>query len=165
MGTTFALLYGYLHSARRALPITLRSITVDGRGIGSIVQVERVELVPTGTVRHTVPETLYVTDPPVHREHGVCRVSDVRSVRGFRLRPGGATRVLVVYRLVSPGTYFASGLDVSYRLGATLEHQVLPFQFEGAVRATGPAPIVPGWERACLKLTHRLAGASPAGSS
>jgi hypothetical protein len=86
-------------------------------------------------------------------------------VRGFRLKPGGATRVLVVYRLATPGAYSATGLDVSYRVGAALEHQVLPFRFRGTVRAAGAAAIMPAWERACLDLTRALGAASPTGSS
>jgi hypothetical protein len=165
VGTTFALLYAYVHSVRRAPPITLRSIAVDGRGVGSVIQVERVELVPPGAADHAVPETLHLTDPPVYKEDGLCRVADVRSVRGFRLKPGGATRVLAVYRLATPGAYSATGLDVSYRVGAALEHQVLPFRFRGTVRAAGAAAIMPAWERACLDLTHALGAASPTGSS
>ncbi|HET7379821.1 MAG TPA: hypothetical protein VFJ24_07260, partial [Gaiellales bacterium] len=116
----------------------------------------RVEIVPTLGGIHSIPQSLYFTNPPVQQISGICHVAVLRSVNGYRIQPGAWVRLFVVYRLIAPGRYHSPTVSVNYRSQGHTRIQVLPYAFSGTVTANGPSPKLDLAERACLSKTAVL---------
>jgi hypothetical protein len=127
-------------------PITIRDIEVTGMGVGSVIEVVRVEL--GHPVRHVAPGGLYPVYPPAWE----CDVQPLVPVEGTVLREGEDSLLAVWFRLKSEGEYRVSGYTITYeRFGLVFrEHAGNRMSGEAAADGIVVSPEEFGLDLDCL---------------
>lgn len=159
-GTRFSDVYAYLQNTTSG-PITLASIHVLGSGIGSVVRVERIAVVPP--VRNgnlAVPMTEYETDPPVFGGVGWCHVSLLRRVRGYVLPSHGSIRLYVIFDALRSGRWNSPRLRIDYTMARQEYVESVQTGIGGGVSKAARPALIQSFERPCLNLTTPLIGAT-----
>jgi hypothetical protein len=150
-GLQLGLLDVLLHNTTHQ-PITIDSITVPGKGIGTVIRVVKVEIAPF-SVHGGVPGGAFNTYPPVEVVAGRCSEQALRPVHGYRMGPGANVNVLVVIQARSPGRYRVTHHVVDYTQGGTQYSQSITTGYTGSVaRNVASRPADPTQTR-CLKST------------
>jgi hypothetical protein len=155
-GTTVGLLYAPLQTTRAGGPIRLTKVSITGHGIGSRIQLLSVHVVPTLNGVHSIPQSVYRTDPPVQQIAGVCHVAVQRPLAGYRIPPHTMVRLFVTYVTAAPGNWRTDGVTVTYTQAGGQRSQTLPYVVKGSVIASG-APPPPSPPREGLSGAHRRA--------
>jgi hypothetical protein len=138
-------------------PLTIDSIRLDGPGMGTVARVVQTAIAPPTTVRHSVPASTYVSDPPVawvpppggRIYRPGCYVQALRPVHGYVVPPGGIFRVWVVIQLIRPGRWRVANHTVYYTQYGARYHQVITLSYSGTVAAKAAWPQ-PDNEGPCL---------------
>lgn len=99
---------------RSKAPLTLRSVSFPGHGVGTVVRIVQIEIgpslagkIPPSQITKGVPGGTYRTDPPVSwwPPTRTCGKQVLDPVRGYVLPPRGITRVWVVLQATQAGRY------------------------------------------------------------
>jgi hypothetical protein len=143
--------------------VVLRSVRVDGVGIGSQIGVVKVEVAPLPPIvagRFATSGGIFKTYPPVQlipnsKSRG-CAVQVLRPVFGFRMHPGDEARLLVLLQAKANGSFRITAHEVTYEEGAREYVQRLPVGLTGRVSARGDPMRLDRSERPCLKRTEVL---------
>jgi hypothetical protein len=135
--------------------ITLKSVSGVGHSLGTVIRVVEVQIAPAhGNGSQDTPGGAYQTDPPVFwTSPQTCSTQELRSLRGFRIPPGGLARVWIVVQAASPGQFAVTSHTVRYTEDGVQYQQAIPTGYKGLVSRT--APVIPlYWAQArCLTRT------------
>jgi hypothetical protein len=120
-------------------PLTLRSATVLGPGVGKVVQVVSIEVTPYPNVSGF----RNVTRPPVFYDYGKCLVGRLSPVEGYVLQPNARPiSLFVIMRSNTPGAFKIAGHKVLYQQAGVMYQQVQHTGVSGHV-AIGAEPLKP----------------------
>lgn len=141
-GTQLGLLYADVDNRSRA-PVTLSSITLTGRGVGTVIKILEVKLAPLETGNRAVPGGAYEVYPPTAYwpPAASCGKQPLVSLAGFRLAPGTQARVWFRIQGAEPGRFLVTGDLVRYRQDGVSYRQLIPTGYRGSVSMT--APFIP----------------------
>lgn len=155
-GFRFSDVYAYLQNTASG-PVTLASIRLLGSGVGTVVRVVRLMVVPP--VRngiHAVPMTEYETDPPVYGGTLGCHVALLRPLSGYVLRPHGSIRLYAIFEALRGGRWNSPRIQIHYTLAGQGYVESVQTGIRGGVsRSAKPVPLA-SFERPCIKLTRVL---------
>jgi hypothetical protein len=142
-------------------PVTIVRVELPGKGVGSVVGVEKIQMSPVLDGIHALPGGGYLTDPPVWQApDGRCHSALLRPVAGFVLAPGAEARVFVVLRATGLGSFEIPSHHIYYSQAGTTYEQALPVGYKGIV-AVGAPPWHPDRvEARCLGETTSLVASS-----
>jgi hypothetical protein len=129
---------------------------LSGRGVGSVIRVEKFEAVPERGGRQAFPDGVFTTDPPVFNLLGACHSPVLLPLRGFTLHQDSRMRVWVVIRAVAPGSFNIPTEEVLYEQDGALFQQSVPIGYEGRVSVHAKVPHIDKGERPCLAQTELL---------
>jgi hypothetical protein len=137
-------------------PVRLESVWLTGSGIGSVIKVVSMSLAPEQPSGHAVPETTYLSDPPVWNFEHRCLVQRLEPFHGVVLHKGQVVRVYVVLKARQRGKFDNTGYHVTYQAKGTTYTQDLDVGYTTWVRHGVPRRTPHPSERSCFSLTHRL---------
>ena len=156
-GTTFSLIFAEMRS-HHDRKVVIQSIDLTGEGVGSVVHVEQVSVVPGGAAS-PFPDGVYETDPPVRRDSQGCVMATVQPPLGYLVKPGATIRLYAIITAAGGGRYRLRRISVIYSQGGADYLQRLPIQLSGGVTEPAPMPHVTRLEKPCLGAgTTRLVG-------
>jgi hypothetical protein len=162
VGEEWGLLIAFLHNDTQD-DVLLRSVRVEGAGIGSTIRVLRVQVAPLSPIvapRFVTSGGIYKTYPPVQRIPDTrplrCAVQSLRPVSGFRMHPGNEARLLVLMRADENGDFRVTSHDVTYEQGAKEYVQRLPVGLIGRVARHGAPMRLDRSQRACVDKAKRV---------
>lgn len=150
-GVQIGLLYYDVYNKSSAT-ISIDSVSIAGRGVGTVVRVVQIKMAPLryglhDDEPHSVPAALYTTNPPVFFEGSICRKQALVPVRAFRLTPGSVARMWIVLRAMRPGKWVIPAHVIYYSQGPVRYKQTLAVRAYGSV-ADGAPYIPPDWATA-----------------
>lgn len=117
---------------RSRSPLTINSVTIPGRGVGTVIRVIEVKIAPDLAPAKAVVGGAYETDPPVYFI-GWCRRQVLRPVHGYRLAPGAQARLWEVFDYVRPGRFAIRKHIITYTQNGTRYQQTIPTGYNGSV--------------------------------
>jgi hypothetical protein len=114
-GTQLGLLYAVVQNRSRS-PVMLSSITLVGRGVGTVIKILDVKIAPRETGNKAVPGGAYEVYPPAAYwpPAASCGKQPLVPLRGFRLAPGAQARVWFRIQGAAPGPFAVKGERVRY---------------------------------------------------
>jgi hypothetical protein len=149
-GLQLGLLDVLLHNASHT-PITLNSITVPGKGVGTVIRVVNIKIAPF--TPRGVPGGAFNTYPPVERNSGKCDEDLLRTVHGFRMKPGANANVYVVIQAREPGLYNVTHHVVNYTQNGTTYNESITTGYTGSVARNARYIPADPTQTTCLKST------------
>lgn len=153
MSIIFVVLHNNSHS-----PVTLISVKpLNGRGLGSIVKISKLELTIDTPARDVVPISGYMMFPPVMADGKTCAVQRTAPVAGYQLGPNDATRVLELFEAVRPGRFQQRAVIVTYREGSSVKTQTLDSTITGSVRTDARYTPIDAADQRCMTTQKQLA--------
>ena len=166
LGEQWATMNASLHNTSTK-PLIIRTLTVAGPGIGSVVRVLDTMIAPIPADHDSLSVTsggVWRTYPPVQKRGQDCAIQTLEPVEGFVLPPGGVARALLLLEATSVGRFKFKGVEVSYEQDGKAGTELVDFGQEGTVITHGkPVPDLAGSELACAHLARVLpSGAPPA---
>lgn len=153
-------------------PIIIQAIeAVNGKGLGNVVEVTRIEVAPLPGVHGDgskdessawTPGGTYKTYPPTASlAAGQCHTQAIAAVAGFELSPGGEARVLVGLKAIGDGSFDLDGVLVTYESEGRVQSQMLPIGMEANVSSRRGQPLLlDNAEKSCATKSQVL----PSGS-
>jgi hypothetical protein len=155
-GSEIAELLLTIHNVSKQ-PVTIVRVELPGRGVGSVVRVEKIQMSPVVSGIRALPGGGYLTDPPVWQApDGKCHSALLRPVNGFVLVAGAEARVLVVFRATGLGTFEIPSHHIYYSQAGRTYEQTLPVGYKGTVAIGAPPWHLDGVEAKCLGETTSL---------
>lgn len=136
-------------------PLTITSITVSGRGVGSVIRIAEVKIAPDLPLSTAVTGGAYETDPPVEyiglEYTGHCIRQVLRPVHGYKLAPGAKARVWVVIEYQHPGRFAIREHIIHYTQNGSRYQEAIPTGYTGS--AAPDAKYLPptSWQARCVK--------------
>jgi hypothetical protein len=154
-GAQIGLLDATVHNQSR-FPLAISSITLTGRGFGSVIKLVEVKIAPPETGRNGTPGGAFKEYPPTvyWTVGGTCNQQVLVTVRGYRLAPGKEARVYFLVQTGKPGTYHVNGDVVRYRQRGVSYRQFIPTGYQGSVATHAPFESVDPLEARCIKSEH-----------
>jgi hypothetical protein len=141
-----------LHNSSR-LPVTIDSIEIRGRGVGTVIRVLQVRIAPFQAAAKAVPGSAYNTDPPVQWIAGSCHEQILRPVRGYRLLPGQNAYIWEIIDAIGPGRYHVPDHVVTYSQGGTQYQAAIDTGYQGTVADHARYIAAQASQTRCLKAT------------
>jgi hypothetical protein len=154
-GSQLGLLYASLTNKSRS-PLAINSVTLAGRGVGTVIKLVEVKIAPNETGRKGTPGGAFEVYPPTSywTPTGTCNQQVLVALPGFRLAPGGEARVWFRIQGARPGTFHVKGDVVHYLQDGVSYRQFIPTGYKGSVSRRAPfIPIDPQQAR-CMKSEH-----------
>jgi hypothetical protein len=141
-GTQLGLLYADVSNRSRS-PITLTSVTLVGRGVGTVIKIVEIKIAPLETGNKAVPGGAYEVYPPTAYwpPAASCGKQPLVPLPGFRLAPGTLARVWFRIQGAAPGPFLVAGDLVRYQQHGAGYRQLIPTGYKGSVSRT--APFIP----------------------
>jgi len=164
LGEQWATMNASLHNTSTK-PLIIRTLTVAGPGIGSVVRVLDTMIAPIPADHDSLSVTsggVWRTYPPVQKRGQDCAIQTLEPVEGFVLPPGGVARALLLLEATSVGRFKFKGVEVSYEQDGKAGTELVDFGQEGTVITHGkPVPDLAGSELACAHLARVLPSGAP----
>jgi hypothetical protein len=160
VGEEWVLQVAYLHNITSSR-IHIRSISLSGSGLGSVVELVGMRLAPlpaNGRGYAFTPAGVFKTYPPVWRfgEKEPCHVQRLVPVRGAVLGPDEEARVMDLVKAVAPGNFSITGHRVAYSVKGGSYVQVVPVGQDGVVApSAGRLKLFPN-EQSCIQKSRML---------
>ena len=130
---------------------------VSGAGVGSVVRVRHIAIVPWGKGGNGLPDTIYQTYPPAGTLPGRgCVRQTLLPVSGYVLQPRAKARALVLIRVERPGRLNFHTNSVSYSSGGHNYTQKIDRGIELRAVSHGKPHPISSDERTCLSITRAL---------
>jgi hypothetical protein len=114
-------------------PLVIENVSVPGPGMGSVVDVVRIEMEADGSP--LVIAGIYEVYPPASG----CRIARLRTPEGLVLGAGESARIAVWLRAARPGRYRYPGYLVRYRKRGLVFEELVQTGQRGSVEPTGEA--------------------------
>jgi len=154
-GAQLGLLDATVHNQSR-YPLALTSVTLTGRGFGTVIRLADVKIAPPETGRNGTPGGAFEVYPPTvyWTLGGTCNQQVLVTVRGYRLAPGKEARVWFRIEARKPGTFHVTGDVVRYRQRGTTYRQFIPTGYAGSVATHAPFVPVDPLQVRCIKSKH-----------
>src|SRR5258705_61868 len=151
-GAQEGLLDATVHNQSRS-PLVISSITLTGRGFGTVIKLVEVKIAPPETGRNGTPGGAFEVYPPTvyWTVGGTCNQQVLVTVRGYRLAPGKEARVWFLVQAGRSGTFHVRGDVVRYRQHGVNYQQFIPTGYQGSVAAHAPFVPIDPLEKRCLK--------------
>jgi hypothetical protein len=155
-GARFSLVYASLKNSSSE-PVRLSRIRLEGSGIGTIVALKQLSVVPTLPGLQSLPETAYLTDPPVYDPGGgSCHVALLRPVPGYVVKPHQQIRLYAVFQAIRVGRWSSPRMLIDYTIAGHTFEQSEPDGVTGRVSHGAKPWSLASFERPCLSETSSL---------
>jgi hypothetical protein len=151
-GVQLGLLVAALTNRSRS-PIAISSVTLVGRGVGTVIKTVQVKIAPAETGNKSVTGGAYEVFPPAAwwPPTASCGKQPLLPVRGFRLAPGALARVWVVIQGIRPGPFLVRAHLVRYRQNGVSYRQLIPTGYQGSVGKNAPLIPIDKDQARCMK--------------
>ncbi len=157
-GAELGMLYVYVEN-RSSSPIVLKSVSIAGPGIGTVVRAVQISFGPLypskveATRADWAPSSLYGSDPPVIDIAQGCHSQLLQALHGHKLAPHKAGWIWIVIRALAPGKYKIPAHVIYYTQNGTTYRQSQPIDAYGSVAATAPPDMQPWATQICMQPT------------
>ena len=151
-GTQLGLLYADVHNRSRS-PLALSSVTLIGRGVGTVIKIVEVKIAPLETGNKGVPGGAFEVYPPAAwwPPTASCGKQVLVPLHGFRLAPRALARVWIRIQGARPGPFHVTGDLVRYRQNGVSYRQVIPTGYRGSVNRHAPFIPIDKEQARCIK--------------
>ena len=138
---------------RSGSPLAISSVTLVGRGVGTVIKVVEVKIAPLESGNKGVPGGAFEVFPPAAYwpPAASCGKQVLVPLHGFRLAPGALARVWVLVQAASPGPFFVRAHLVRYRQHGVSYRQLIPTGYQGSVSRTAAFIPIDKEQARCLK--------------
>jgi hypothetical protein len=141
---------------RSRSPLTISSVRLVGRGVGTVITVVHVKIAPDETENNSAPGGAYEVSAPEAwwPPAASCGRQPLVPLHGFRLAPKALARVWIVIRAAEPGKFHVGAHLVRYRQDGISYQQLIPTGYEGSVSRTAPFIPIDKEQVRCMKSEH-----------